>query len=95
MAYKRGTKNNIFQYLFFWGIIIYLIIVLVSQQGTLNKTKNQYDDIKEKLSYENKRNEELKYKLKIINTDEFFEKIAREVFGYVKKGEKVYVDTKK
>jgi len=95
MAYKREKKNSIIQYLFFWGIVIYLIIVLISQQGMINRTREQYHDIREKLSYENKKNEELREKLKIINTDEFFERIAREAFGYVKKGEKVYVDSKK
>lgn len=92
MKYKRERKVGFLQYLIFGGIIIYLLIVLVSQQKMLNNTQDQYNDIQEKLVHEQTINSELKEEIEIVNTDTFFEKIAREVFGYVKKGEKVYVD---
>ncbi|WP_242855790.1 septum formation initiator family protein [Ruminiclostridium josui] len=31
----------------------------------------------------------------LINTEEFAEKIARDKLGYVKDGEKIYIDTNK
>lgn len=92
MKHKRERKVGFLQYIIFGVILIYLVFLLISQQSTLANTQNQHNAIQEKLALEERENEKLKEELEIVNTDTFYEKIAREVFGYVKKGEKVYVD---
>lgn len=89
---KKERKKAFLQTFVFGGILVYLVIVLISQQKMINMTVNENKDIKYKLSEEQKLNEELKDEQSIMNTDEFFEKIAREILGYVKKNEKVYIN---
>ena len=83
-----------------WIVILILVIacispVLLNQQGLLAAKKKEMRDIQNKIAEEKKVNEELQRKKKILNTDEYNEKVAREAFGMIKSGDKVYIDVNK
>ncbi|MDP4183316.1 MAG: septum formation initiator family protein [Bacillota bacterium] len=81
----------------FWYIVAALILVYAGYmtfnlKGTLDIKKTEYNDIQNKESQEKKLKVELEKQKKMINSDEYMEKMAREKLGMVKKNEKVYID---
>ena len=80
----RTGKSKLIQALVFTALIGYLLYALISQQTLLNEKKEQYAQAEEKLAAAKAENIELQKEYASIGTDEFYEKVAREVFGYVK-----------
>lgn len=73
-------------------IFLYLSYIAVNQQGLIYAKNQELSKLEEKIAEEKKINEELKKQSKMIESDEYIEKIAREKLGMVKKNERVYVD---
>lgn len=73
-------------------IFLYLSYIAVNQQGLIYAKNQELNKLEEKIAEEKKINEELKKQSKMIESDEYIEKIAREKLGMVKKNERVYVD---
>ena len=90
----RTGKSKLIQALFFTALIGYLLYALISQQTLLNEKKEQYAQAEEKFAAAKAENIELQKEYASIGTDEFYEKVAREVFGYVKPGEKIFYESK-
>ena len=90
----RTGKSKLIQALVFTALIGYLLYALISQQTLLNEKKEQYAQAEEKLAAAKAENIELQKEYASIGTDEFYEKVAREVFGYVKPGEKIFYESK-
>ncbi len=57
--------------------------------------KNESDKIAELMLEEQAKNEELKAQKENLNSDEYYEKLAREELGYLKPDEKVFIDSQK
>lgn len=57
--------------------------------------KNESEKVNELLQAEIQKNEELKAQQANLNTDEYYEKLAREELGYLKPDEKVFIDSQK
>lgn len=72
--------------------LLYFANMFNSQQDSINKKKQELEDAKEKIELVEKEIEELKEEKEHITSDEYMEKAAREKYGMVKKGEKVFVD---
>lgn len=75
--------------------ICYFIFIICKQQTYIEERKLQYAQIQKNIYKETIKTEQLKQQKTLINTDEFVEKIARDKLGYVKDGEKIYIDTNK
>ena len=72
--------------------IIYVGYILISQQIQMFKFNKQIRTNNEKIVSEQKEIDELNKTKQTYKSDEFIEKMARERLGYVKVGEKVYID---
>lgn len=91
---KRKKKRFLVLKFLTVGICAYIIFVLVNQQIQINQKKSELDDLNNKVSIQNIKNEEMK---RILNSDEkenleYIERIAREDLDFVKEGEQVFVN---
>lgn len=77
---------------FFLAAIAYLSYLLINQQGILYAKQAQLDGIEAKIQDEIENNERLNKQREEINSEESIEKIAREMLGMVKSGERVFDD---
>lgn len=74
---------------------IYFAYTIIIQQNMIYSKNSEIRNIQAKIRKEQKTNDELKKQAEILNTDEFYEKVAREKLGLVKPGEKVFIDINK
>ena len=70
----------------------YLLISLISMQSSINKKKNELNDLRQQYTESLIRNEELQKTLDSYGTDEFIEEQAREKLGYAYPEEHFYID---
>jgi len=73
-------------------IFIYFAYTAAGQQKILYVKGVELKKVQSEIDKQTKENEKLKEEQEELNSDEFVEKTAREKLGYVKKGERVYVD---
>jgi len=91
---KKRKKINL------WTLILiasfcYFSYTFYNQQASIEERKLQRAQLESNIHAENLKKQQLLKQKEQINSDEFVEKIAREKLGYVKDGEKIYVDTNK
>lgn len=87
-------KKKVTQVLVFVAILGYFLFAFFLLQPKVNETNEQYQQALERLEAAKAENAELQKEYASIGTDEFYEKVAREVFGYVKPGEKIFYESK-
>lgn len=92
MSKKKRSK--------FWIIAFILLVVslspiLIDQQKMISLKNSEMSEVKEKIASETNIKDQLLRQKKMLNTDEYAEKIARDKFGMIKAGEKVFVDVNK
>ncbi len=97
---KKASKKNINFSVFIkrfllLGLAAYICISLISQQFTLSWLNKQNKIIDEQTTEAHKINKEKNDELALTETDEYKERVAREKLGYMKKSEKVFIDTNK
>lgn len=94
MGYGTMRKRKKFGFGMFLLLVIFLYLsyVAVGQQKLIDTKTLESSRIENKIKEEAKTNEELKKEKKIINSDEYVEKVARDKLGMVKKNERVFVD---
>lgn len=93
---KKRSKNkfNIWT-LVLIASVCYFGYTIYQQQVYIEQKQVQINKMKKDMHSETIRQQQLLEQKATINTEEFAEKIAREKLGYVKDGEKLYVDTNK
>ena len=57
--------------------------------------KSESEKVAALLETEQEKNEELKARQESLDSDEYYEKLAREELGYLKPDEKVFIDSQK
>ncbi|MDP4095042.1 MAG: septum formation initiator family protein [Bacillota bacterium] len=77
------------------ALIIYFAYTIISQQKLLNNKKAALNAANDKYKQEQKINKDLNDEKGKVNSDEYYEKVAREQLGMVKPGEKIFVDPNK
>ncbi|MCX8129863.1 MAG: septum formation initiator family protein [Clostridia bacterium] len=77
------------------AVLVVFARVMIDQQRILYAKENQRDNLQKKIEEQNRINEELNNQKKIMNTDEYAEKVARDELGMIKPGERVFVDVNK
>lgn len=98
MAQKKRKKLNIKRAavrILFIGVLVYAGYTLAAQQYAAivrNKTIKECETMIAEAKGENARLEE---ELGLVNTDEYKEQKARELLGYVKPDERIYIDVTK
>ena len=83
---------------FLWILLVVFIFVFVaggisSNFAKVNELKSEINDIDREITELDNESAEIENILKEKNHDAYFEKIAREEYGYCKPGEKVYYNS--
>lgn len=79
------------QNLVFLGIAAYLVVLLFTQQGTLDRLREEHGTLQTQIEEETERQKKLQEELERVGTDAYIEEKAREELGYVKQDETVYI----
>ena len=85
-------KKSGFLVVALFAVLIYMFYIAIGQQKLLYAKSIEKSKLEEKVREEMKIIEELKKEKKTIDSDEYIEKVAREVLGMVKENERVFVD---
>ncbi len=80
-----------FQNIIFIALAVYLTILLVNQQGTLSRNMERNQELKEQITMAEMQLAELQEEEQLLHTDSYIEQKAREILGYVKSNEIVYI----
>ncbi len=80
-----------FQNVIFIALAVYLMILLFNQQGTLSNKMERNQELKEQIASAEAQLVELREEEKLLDTDAYIEQKAREILGYVKSNEIVYI----
>lgn len=75
--------------------LIYICFLLISQQFDLARLAEKENQINEQIVLAQREAAELAAQKEAANTDEYIERVAREKLGYMKPGEKVFIDASK
>ncbi|PYG88258.1 septum formation initiator [Ruminiclostridium sufflavum DSM 19573] len=75
--------------------ICYFGYTLYTLQISINEKELKNQDLQKSIYSETVKNQQLLKQKSLINTDEFYEQMAREKLGYIKDNEKIYIDTNK
>lgn len=94
MKKQKKKKFNLWT-LILIAAVCYFLYTVYHQQIFIDERNSQTEALKKNIKSEEIKKQQLEQQKDLINTDEFAEKIARERLGYVKDGEKIYVDTNK
>jgi cell division protein FtsB len=86
------NKRQFVKSIVIMAIAVYAIFNLVQTQFLLNDNYTQQKKLSEELAKQQKIAQELNEQQAASNTDEYYEKQAREKLGYVKANEKLFVD---
>lgn len=94
---KRKTLNvrKMAVRLLFIGVISYGVYTIASQQVSLIQKQKEIERIQKMTANANGEKAKLEEELELIGTDEYKEQKARELLGYVKPDERIYIDVTK
>ena len=93
--YSENKLKKRIKRIFLIAIGIYVVYVFINQQIMLNYYKQQHQYYLQKIEEEKRKTEKLTRLKTLYETDTYIEKIARDKLGYVKEGERVFIDTSK
>ena len=79
------------QNVIFIALAVYLMILLFNQQGTLTAKMERNQELKQQIANAETQLTELQEEEKLLDTDAYIEQKAREILGYVKNNEIVYI----
>jgi len=91
---KRKKKLKIGTVIFAL-FLIYFFYITIEQQHILEKKEVELSEIESLIKEENKVKVKLNEQLQSVNSDDYIEKTARQKLGFVKEGERVFIDTNK
>lgn len=80
-----------FKNIVFIALAVYLIVLMVEQQSTLSRTEVKNRELKADIAQTESDIAKLEEEREILDTEEYIEEKAREILGYVKSGETVYI----
>jgi len=75
--------------------ICYFAYTLYTLQISINDREIKNAQLQKDIYNETIKNEQLVQQKSLVNTDKFYEEMAREKLGYIKDNEKQYIDTNK
>lgn len=79
------------QNVIFIALAVYLLILLFNQQGALSRNIERNQELKQQIAAAQSQLNDLREEELLLNTDAYIEQKAREILGYVKSNEIVYI----
>ncbi|MBQ2695758.1 MAG: septum formation initiator family protein [Clostridia bacterium] len=76
-------------------LIIYICYLFVAQQFDLSRLGREEKALAQQVTEQQQIHSELEAEKEAVGTPEYMERVAREKLGYMKPGERVFVDTNK
>ena len=76
-------------------VLVYFCITFVQQQITISQLSEKEEIIKNEIQAQEKLNEEINFEMQSENEIKSVEKIARDKLGFLKKNERLFVDSTK
>ncbi len=92
---KKFHMKRLAVRMLFIGVLIYAGYTLVDQQIMLADKNKEIESTKAMTVAETEKQARLEEELSIIETDEYKEQKARELLGYIKPDERIYIDVTK
>lgn len=92
---KSFFKKKLIQKLFLIGFILYVTVIFVNQQQTLNSYKSQKEYYSVKIEEAEKYNETLLATKDNLESKEYIESISREKLDMYSENERVYININK
>ena len=86
----REKKKFDLRNLIFIALAVYLVVLLFTQQGTLDRNRESYNNLQSQIEEAQTENAKLREEYENIGSDEYIEQKAREA-GLVKSDEVVFV----
>ena len=74
------------------ALICFVVVIFVKQEISIREYQSQIDQLSVQIEEQQKISQELEEKEKLYSSNEYIEKVAREVLGMVSADEKVYID---
>ncbi len=91
---KKQKKLKLLTYLVI-ASVCYFGYTLYTLQISIDEKEFKNQELQKNINIETAKKQQLLKQKSIINTDEFYEQMAREKLGYIKDNEKIYIDTNK
>lgn len=91
---KKQKKFRVWTFILI-ATFCYFVYTVYHQQSLLEVGNSKLSELKANIHSEEVKKQQLEKQKSLIDTNEFVEKIARDKLGYVKDGEKIYIDTNK
>lgn len=85
-------KKSKFALVLMLGICAYFLWTLISQEKMIQDKDKEIASISSKIQEEQEQKQEMEKQKETINSDAYVEKVAREKFGMVKNGERIFID---
>ena len=79
----------------FISFVLYALYHLATQQVSMIQKQKTVKECESMISAAKAENARLEEELELVNTDEYKEQKARELLGYVKGDERIYIDVTK
>ena len=98
MAKQKQKAVNVKQLVLrvlFVGFVLYALYHLATQQVSMIQKQKTARECESMISAAKAENARLEEELELVNTDEYKEQKARELLGYVKGDERIYIDVTK
>ena len=89
---KSKRKHSFILTVCFISLAIVFVISLISIKKEIDSRKEEVNQLQSKCDEENEVNKELQSIVDSGDKDEYIEKVAREKYGYIKPGDRVYQD---
>lgn len=95
MAQKKRKNLNFRKVavrVLFISVLLYSGYVLASQQVSMHQRQKTVDECVQMISDAKSENARLNEEMSLVSTDEYKERKARELLGYIKPDERIYID---
>ena len=88
---KRNPKNLIFRICIF-VFVAYAVVLLIDMQINLAQRRRQLVELEQRVEIQRIANKELERQLSQGTDEQYIERIAREMLGFINPDETVYID---
>ena len=89
MIKRKKSKSGLIIFIIF---VVYFTYTVFIQQQMLQARSSEFKQAKTKIEEQQAIKEDLERQQKLLNTDAYIEKVAREKLGLVKEGERIFTD---
>ena len=92
MAKKKKRRFSFILAVLFISVAVMFVVSLVAVNKEIKNKKAEVEQLKSQCEEQEAENDELQSMVDSGNQDEYIEKVAREKYGYIKQGDRVYQD---